>query len=131
MLTCASQLMLAGPSSSGSTNAENVCEQLVSAAEASAPIRVLYQLFTHDALGDKERRRRCSGTIVFVLGSWCQAFRLRITTMPYDTLQDLLYALECVFKDNTQLVRWAFFGCKLLRSSRAHGRIHHSDIFPL
>jgi hypothetical protein len=106
MLTCASQLMLASPADgvSGATESD-LCQDLVNAAEASNPIRVLHELFAHESMCDPERQRRYADIAFYVLGSWCKAFTLKVTTLPYEAVQDLLTLIGDIFQENPILTR--------------------------
>lgn len=121
MLTCASQIMLAHTPDGVSGAAEELCQNLVNAAEASSPIRVLYQLFAHDSLCEPERQRRYADIAFFVLGSWCKAFKLQVTTLPYDAVQDVLSLLGVIFQENPNLTR------SVLALLCGHCSSQHSD----
>ena len=107
MLTCASQIMLAHTADGVSGATEDLCQKLVDTAEASSPIRVLHQLFAHESLCEPERQRRYADITFFVLGSWCKAFKLRISSLPYEAVQDVLSLLGSIFQENPVLTRSA------------------------
>jgi hypothetical protein len=105
MLTCASQIMLAHHPDGISGATEELCQKLVHKAEASFPIRGLHQLFAHEAMGEQERQRRYADVVFFVLGSWCTAFKLQVTTLPYEAVQDVLCLVDDIFQENPDLTR--------------------------
>jgi hypothetical protein len=105
MLTCASQLMLTSPKEGFSGATEELCQELVNAAEASNPIRVLHELFAHESMCDPERQRLYADVACYVLGSWCKAFDLKVTTLPYEAVQDMMSLVGAIFRENPVLTR--------------------------
>lgn len=107
MLTCASQIILTHTANGVSNATEDLCQKLVNTAEASSPIRVLHQLFEHEALCEPERQRRYADITFFVLGSWCKAFKLQVSTLPYEAVQDVLNLIGSILQENPVLTRSA------------------------
>lgn len=97
--------MLAESSDGVSGATEELCQKLVHAAEAHSPIRVLHQLFAHQSMSEPARHCRYAHVVIFVLGSWCKAFKLQISTLPYEAVQDVLSLLDDIFRDNSELTR--------------------------